>query len=84
MNHKQNLYIQMEHAILQSPEFAVSRIHTAYQIEQFEQGLWFPKTATYSLGYDPVTQQGFRKITMQVHKAVFNIPIDEKALRFPD
>ena len=69
---------------LQPPEFVVSRIHTAYQIEQFEQGLWFPKTATYSLGYDPVTQQGFRKITMRVHKAVFNIPIAEKDLRFPD
>ena len=66
------------------PKVAVSHIHTAYQIGQFEPGIWFPKTATVIQGYDPVTQQGFRKITMEVHRAVFNIPIDEKDLRFPD
>ena len=69
---------------LRPPKTVVSRLHNAYQIEQFNQDLWFPKTATFSLGYDPATQQGFRKTTMQVHKAIFNIPIDEKDLRFPD
>ncbi len=59
------------------PEVAVSHGNTTYQIEQFEPGIWFPKTAIFTI-------QGFRKTTMQVQKAVFNIPIDEKDLRFPD
>lgn len=67
-----------------SPNSGITRTHYTYKIAKFEHDLWFPKTATLSLGYDPVTQQGFRKTTMQVHKAIFNIPIDEKHLRFPD
>ena len=70
--------------IRRPPRIVISRINTAFHIEQFNQDLWFPKTATLSLGYDPDTQQGFRKTTMQVHKAIFNIPIDEKDLRFPE
>ncbi len=66
------------------PRIAVSRNYTANQIEQFERGIWFPKTATYSIDYDPDTQQEYRKITMKVQKATFNIPIDEKDLRFSD
>ena len=46
-----------------------------YQLEQFEPGIWFPKIATWELSYNPETQQSYRKIQMQVHKAVFNIPI---------
>ncbi len=70
--------------ILRPPKTVISRINTAFHIEQFNQDLWFPKAATLSLGYDPVTQHGFRKTTMQVHNAIFNVPIDEKDLRFPD
>ncbi|RKU15584.1 hypothetical protein C6501_06730 [Candidatus Poribacteria bacterium] len=50
-----------------------------YQLEQFEPGIWFPKTATWELNYNPKTKQGSRKIQMQVHKAVFNIPITARA-----
>ena len=68
----------------QQPNKYVYNTRSTFQIEQFNQDLWFPKTATYTLSYDPFTQQGFRNITMQVQKAIFNIPIDEKDLRFPD
>ena len=49
-----------------------------YQLEQFEPGIWFPKTATWESSYNPETKQGFKKIQMQVHKAIFNIPITAK------
>ena len=70
--------------IPQQPEDYVYHIHSKFQIEQFNPGIWFPKTATYESGYDPAKQQSDIILQMQVHKAVFNIPIDEKDLRFPD
>ncbi|MXV77761.1 hypothetical protein F4X73_15520 [Candidatus Poribacteria bacterium] len=64
------------------------RDHYTYQIAHFEPGIWFPQTATLFryIGTDENQQSEhpYRKITMQIHKAVFNIPIDEKDLRFPD
>lgn len=68
----------------QQPEELVNHIHSTYQIEQFAPGIWFPKTAIYQSGYDPTKQRSYIKLEMQVHKAVFNIPIDEKDLRFSD
>ena len=64
------------------------RDYYTYQIAQFETGIWFPQNATLERFVDTdesqKSQQPYRKITMQVHKAVFNIPIDEKDLRFSD
>ena len=68
----------------QQPEELVTHIHSTFKIEQFAPGIWFPRTAIYESSYDPTKQQGFRKTTMQVHKAIFNIPIEEKDLGFPD
>ena len=68
----------------QQPEEYVNHTHSTFQIEQFAPDIWFPKNAIYETGYDPGKQQSFKKITMQMHKAIFNIPIDEKDLRFPD
>lgn len=68
----------------QKPEERVSHTHSTFQIEQFDPGIWFPKTALYETGYDLTKQRSYKKLQMQVHKAIFNIPIDEKDLRFPD
>ncbi|RKU25395.1 hypothetical protein C6497_16165 [Candidatus Poribacteria bacterium] len=68
----------------QQPEELVFHIHSTFQIEQFAPGIWFPRTGIYESSYDPTKQQGFRKTTMQVHKAIFNISIDEKDLSFSD
>ena len=60
---------------------------TAYthQLAQFEPDIWFPKTVTVenlSVGGDEDKQPApaYRKTIMQVHRAVFDIPISEKAL----
>ena len=63
------------------------RDHYIYQLAQFEPGIWFPQTATLERIVDSEANQQqaqlpYRKITMQVHRAIFNIPIDEKDLRF--
>ncbi len=56
-----------------------------YQLAQFEPDIWFPKTVTVenlSIVGDEDKQPApaHRKTIMQVHRAVFNIPISEKAL----
>lgn len=56
-----------------------------YQLAQFEPDIWFPKTVTMEnlsvVGdEDKKPPPPYRKITMQVHRAVFNIPISEEAL----
>ena len=56
-----------------------------YQFAQFEPNLWFPKTVTVenSSGVGDEDKQPprvHRKTTMQVHRAVFNIPISEAEL----
>lgn len=58
--------------------------HT-YQFAQFEPGIWFPKTVTVEDSSvvgdeDKHPPQVHRKTIMQVHRAVFNIPISEEAL----
>ena len=59
-----------------------------YQLAQFEPDIWFPKNVIKEISFtmtdekqqiDPPTM---RKQIMQVHRAVFNIPIDDKDLRF--
>lgn len=56
-----------------------------HQFAQFEPGIWFPKTVimeTSSVVGDEDKQPApaYRKATMQVHRAIFNIPISEEAL----
>ena len=65
-------------------DVAVSHSNSIYQIERFAPGIWYPKRAISGSMYNPETQQSWRTITMQIHKAVFNIPIAEKDLSFSD
>lgn len=56
-----------------------------YQFAQFEPSIWFPKTVTVENSSvvgdeDKQSPQVHRKTTMQVHRAVFNIPISEEEL----
>ncbi|RKU22303.1 hypothetical protein C6500_04615 [Candidatus Poribacteria bacterium] len=56
-----------------------------YQIEKFEPDIWFPKTVTREVSFSTTdeNQQSLpilRKTVMQVHHAIFNIPILEKDL----
>jgi len=56
---------------------------------QFETDIWFPKSVTIDISFttndeNQQTLPTFRKITMQVQRAVFNIPIAEKDMRFRD
>ena len=58
--------------------------HT-YQFAQFEPSIWFPKTVTVENSSvvgdeDKPPPQVHRKTIMQVHRAVFNIPISEEEL----
>ena len=58
--------------------------HT-YQLAQFEPDIWFPKTVTMEHSSvvgdeDKQPLPPYRKITMQVQRAIFNIPISEKEL----
>lgn len=53
-----------------------------HELEQFEPNIWFPQTTTLEL-FIAVDENGQdspskRKMTMQVHHAVFNTPMDEK------
>ena len=62
------------------------QVYYAAQLVRFNPDIWFPQTATeewkiVSAGKTPVPYYPSRKITMQVHRAVFNIPIDEKEMR---
>ena len=56
-----------------------------HQFAQFEPGIWFPKTVIMENSSvvgdeDKQPAPAYRKATMQVHRAVFNIPISEKEL----
>ena len=56
-----------------------------YQIEQFEPDIWFPKTVTREVSFSTTDENQhplptLRKTVMQVHRAVFNIPIAEEDL----
>ena len=56
-----------------------------YQLTQFEPDIWFPKTVIMENSSvvgdeDKRPPWVYRKTTMQVHRAVFNIPISEKEL----
>ncbi len=56
-----------------------------HQFAQFEPDIWFPKTVTVenlsAVGdEDKQPAPAYRKTIMQMHRAVFNIPISEKAL----
>lgn len=56
-----------------------------YQLAQFEPDIWFPKTVIMENSYvvgdeDKQPPPVHRRTTMQVHRAVFNIPISEKEL----
>ena len=62
-----------------------------YQLAHFEPDIWFPKTVTLESSFETGDEKQpaeppptFRKITMQVHRARFNIPIAEKDLRFEE
>ena len=80
------LVIEIDPSMATTESF--ERDHYTYQIAHFEPGIWFPQTATLDRYIDidenQQSEHPYRKITMQIHKAVFNIPIDEKDLRFPD
>ncbi|MCY3553318.1 MAG: hypothetical protein OXH39_22885 [Candidatus Poribacteria bacterium] len=56
-----------------------------YQFAQFEPDIWFPKTVTMEHSSvvgdeDKQPPSAHRRTTMQVHRAVFNMPISEKEL----
>ncbi len=70
--------------ILLEPEEVISRIKHTFNIEQFTPEIWFPKSATYGVGYDPETEMSGQFFQMQVDKAEFNIPIPDEELRFSD
>ena len=64
-------------------EYTLTRY--TYQIEQFEPDIWFPKTVIREVSFSTTDENQkplptFRKAIMQVHRAVFNIPISEKEL----
>lgn len=66
-------------------EKVYSLISYTYQFAQFEPDIWFPKTVTMENSYvigdeDKQPPSAHRRTTMQVHRAVFNIPISEKEL----
>ena len=56
-----------------------------HQFAQFEPGIWFPKTVIMENSSvvgdeDKQPAPAYRKATMQVHRAVFNVPLSEEAL----
>ena len=64
-------------------EYTLTRY--TYQIEKFEPDIWFPKTVTRQVSFSTTNENQqplptLKKIVMQVHRAVFNIPIAEKDL----
>ena len=67
------------------PEKVHALTSYTHEFAQFEPGIWFPKTVTVenSSVVDDEDKQpapAYRRTTMQVHRAVFNIPISEEAL----
>ena len=64
-------------------EYTLTRY--TYQIERYEPDIWFPKTVTREVSFSTTDENQqplpiFRKTVMQVHRAVFNIPIAEEDL----
>ena len=64
-------------------EYTLTRY--TYQIEKFEPDIWFPKTVTREVSFSTTDENQkllptLRKTVMQVHRAVFNIPIAEEDL----
>lgn len=64
-------------------EYTLTR-HT-YQIEKFAPDIWFPKTVIREVSFSTTDENQqplptLRKTVMQVHRAVFNTPIEEKEL----
>ena len=56
-----------------------------HEFAQFEPNIWFPKTVTMEHSStvgdeDKQPAPAYRRTTMQVHRAVFNIPISEEEL----
>ena len=70
--------------IVLEPEEAISRIKHTFNIEKFAPDIWFPKSATYGVGYVPEIEMSGTFFQMQVDKAEFNIPISDEELRFSD
>ena len=70
--------------IVLEPEEAIRRIKQTFNIAKFAPDIWFPKSATYGVGYDPEIEMSGQFFQMQVDKAEFNIPIPDKELRFSD
>ena len=67
------------------PEKVYRLTSYTYQLAQFEPDIWFPKTGTMEHSYvigdeDKKPPPVHRRTTMQVHRAVFNMPISEKEL----
>lgn len=67
------------------PEKVHALTSYTHQFAQFEPGIWFPKTVTVEDSSvvgdeDKHPPQVHRKTIMQVHRAVFNIPISEAEL----
>ena len=64
-------------------EYTLTRY--TYQIEKFAPDIWFPKTVTREVSFSTTNEKQhplpiLRKTVMQVHRAVFNIPIAEEDL----
>ncbi|MCG9129787.1 hypothetical protein JT359_19530 [Candidatus Poribacteria bacterium] len=69
---------------LLEPEEAISRIHSKFNIEKFTPDIWFPKSATYAVGYDPETKMSGKFFQMQVIETEFNEHIADEHLSFSD
>ena len=72
------------------PKEMVKLTRYTYELTQYKNNVWFPKTVIMEQSKqmsDDKTRKSIpikNKIRMQVDKAVFNNPIDEKDLDFPD
>lgn len=67
----------------------MTRIRYTSLLAKFEPDIWFPKTVTEEwkivpAGKTPIFYYPSRKKTLQVHQAIFNIPIPENDLNFPE
>lgn len=73
-------------------ERIMTQIYYSSQLIPFEHGIWFPQVVSEEWKIVPIEKQKkplpyytSRKKTLQVHRAAFNIPIEEKDLRItPD
>lgn len=67
----------------------MTQIRHTSELAKFETDIWFPKTVTEEwkivpAGKTPIFYHISRKKTLQVHQAIFNIPIPENDLTIPD